>query len=203
MKQKLFLLLACLLCILVACDREETLLVTEVELPREITLIEEEVDFLRHNLANAIVEDTTGSAIYSEEFRWFSLTNFRSESYTCTVSEGRFSAQGNGTNTSGGNEEYIAFSLIGWVPDITQPFSGASFSYIAPDENGDLESYNPFCGTTIRVTVTSITEDRIKGMLTGEVVGTNDQGNTPSCDDPDLDIRTIDIDFNLRRQYCE
>ncbi|MEO0733589.1 MAG: hypothetical protein AAFZ52_12190 [Bacteroidota bacterium] len=204
MQLKLFFFLPLLLLCLAACDREESLLITEVELPREVKIVEEEEFFLRHSLASVTAEDTIGTAIYSEEFGWFALSNTRYESYSCTISEDRFSARGRGVGVAGGNTDNTTFNMFGRVPDPTQPFTSYSFWYLTTEADVVRVFTNDHCNEAeVTIEFTNITEERIQGVMYGEVVGFDADGLLPECNDPNIEYRPIDIAFNLPRQYCD
>ncbi|MEL6273726.1 MAG: hypothetical protein AAFU03_01305, partial [Bacteroidota bacterium] len=91
----------CCLLFFTACNLEDSLLITETELPEEVVIIEEEPDFLTHQLGAVVVEDTVGSAFYSDDFGWFQLYNLIWDQYDCTVSASGYSFSGSGSG--GGN----------------------------------------------------------------------------------------------------
>ncbi|MEM6876917.1 MAG: hypothetical protein AAF544_00050 [Bacteroidota bacterium] len=180
-----------------ACDREESLIYQEIELPRDVVIVEEEgTDFLVHRLGDLVAEGTSGSAYYSDDFGWFYLGSLIWNEFDCTVNESNFSFSGSGSPVGGNSSLY--FDFFGRHDGTDAPFP-VVISYYTTGSGGQFARYNSgFCGTSTDVVIENVTPDRVEGRFYGTVARIPDSGPF-DCEDPDLEILPVDATFSLPR----
>ena len=200
----IFLLLAFLMITLsAACDRVEAILFTDVIIPGDPVVVEEEDPqfLLRHSLGDLMAEDTTGRAFYSDEFGWFEFSNNGNPYSECVVDAGSFSFGSSVTPIPGGNSENARFSVSGRALNIDLPI-GADLVYEIgePSEPGFDYFTASSCAPLPELIISELTDTYISGRVTGtllSILGSSD------CDSPDAVLRDVDIEFVLPRRDCE
>lgn len=190
-----------------SCERENSLVTQVIELNNDVVIIEEETPILlRHTFNGEEVIDTLGQAVLPDESNTFiHVSNFFYDEYECqSTSTGGFSFSGTGGGTPGGNPQEYSFTLIANV------FNGAVnapiFYYSIPYDGVNVFPYSNreiVCGeqtTDVTVTLTDVTDERVRGTIVGTVVRLF--GNEPTCVGATYDTAEVSIEFSLPRQYC-
>lgn len=189
-----------------ACDRAESVLFTDIELPGGPIIVEEEDPepefLLRHSLGDIIMTtDTTGRAFYSDDFGWFEFSNNGNPYTECEVDASGFSFSSSATPIPGGNPEDVRFSVSGIATNISGAI-GANVVYEIGepgDPNFDYFTISP-CSPTPDLFINELTDTHISGRVTGtlrSILGSSD------CDSPDAVFQDVDIEFILPRVGCE
>lgn len=207
-KRFLFFSLSFLLFILFsACDREESLLITEIEEPEEVVVIEEETPIsFRTTVDDDEYVDVIGQVIDMDN-GWYMISNSHYAEYECSSTTSGYSFNGTGDGQPGGNPAGLSFTIFVNVTPGSPQIPLANF--FVPDDNGVFGHYNNLCNNgqggfgSFELNITSNNGERIAGTFEATVYLLFDPVTFEQvCATPASIERTVTGAFDLPLETC-